>query len=80
MGIDDEGIRAVGSDVSETTLALLDEMVDGDSELVSLYYGESVAKEQADKLTAQVEEKYPDVEVETNFGGQPIYYYMVSVE
>ena len=80
MGIDDEGIRAVGSDVSETTLALLDEMVDGDSELVSLYYGESVTKEQADKLTAQVEEKYPDVEVETNFGGQPIYYYMVSVE
>ena len=80
MGIDDEGIRAVGSDVSETTLALLDEMVDDDSELVSLYYGESVTKEQADKLTAQVEEKYPDVEVETNFGGQPIYYYMVSVE
>ena len=64
----------------KTTLALLDEMVDGDSELVSLYYGESVTKEQADKLTAQVEEKYPDVEVETNFGGQPIYYYMVSVE
>lgn len=80
MGIDDDGIQAVGSDVKQTTLDLLSKMVDADSELVSLYYGENVSKEQAADLTVQVEKLFPDVEVETNFGGQPIYYYMVSVE
>ena len=80
MGIDDEGIRAVGTDVAQTTLDLLSQMVDADSELISLYYGENVAGEQAEELAAKVEEMFPDVEIETNFGGQPIYYYMVSVE
>lgn len=80
MGIDDDGIQAVGSDVKQTTLDLLSKMVDADSELISLYYGENVSKEQAADLTVQVEKLFPDVEVETNFGGQPIYYYMVSVE
>lgn len=80
MGIDDEGIRAVGTDVAQTTLDLLTQMVDADSELISLYYGENVTGEQAEELAAKVEEMFPDVEIETNFGGQPIYYYMVSVE
>ena len=80
MGIDDDGIQAVGSDVTQTTLDLLSHMVDGDSELISLYYGDSVTGEQATDLAAKVEEMFPDVEIETNFGGQPIYYYMVSVE
>lgn len=80
MGIDDEGIRAVGTDVAQTTLNLLSQMVDADSELISLYYGENVTGEQAEELAAKVEEMFPDVEIETNFGGQPIYYYMVSVE
>lgn len=80
MGIDDEGIRAVGTDVAQTTLDLLSQMVDADSELISLYYGENVTGEQAEELAAKVEEMFPDVEIETNFGGQPIYYYMVSVE
>lgn len=80
MGIDDEGIRAVGTDVAQTTLDLLSQMVDADSELISLYYGENVIGEQAEELAAKVEEMFPDVEIETNFGGQPIYYYMVSVE
>ena len=80
MGINDEGIQAVGSDVEQTTLDLISKMVDADSELISLYYGETVTKEQAAALTAKVEGRFPDVEVETNFGGQPIYYYMVSVE
>ena len=80
MGIDDEGIRAVGTDVAQTTLDLLSQMVDADSELISLYYAENVTGVQAVELAAKVEEMFPDVEIETNFGGQPIYYYMVSVE
>ena len=80
MGIDDDGIQAVGTDVAQTTLDLLSHMVDGDSELISLYYGDSVTQEQAAELAAKVEEMFPEVEIETNFGGQPIYYYMVSVE
>ena len=80
MGIDDDGIEAVGTDVEETTLELLDHMVDEESELVCLYYGEDVTKEQAVELADAIEEKYPELEVETNFGGQPIYYYMLSVE
>lgn len=80
MGINDDGIQAVGSDVESTTLDLLDRMTDSDSELISLYYGADVTEEQANALAARVEERFPDVDVETNFGGQPIYYYMVSVE
>ena len=80
MGIDDDGIQAVGTDVEQTTLDLLSSMVDADSELISLYYGENVTREQAAALTVKLESMFPDVEIETNFGGQPIYYYMVSVE
>ena len=65
MGINDEGIQAVGSDVEQTTLDLISKMVDADSELISLYYGETVTKEQAAALTAKVEGRFPDVEVET---------------
>ena len=77
MGINDDGIQAVGTDVEETTLELLADMVNEDSELVSLYYGEDVTREEAEKLAARVEERFPELEVETNFGGQPIYYYMI---
>lgn len=80
MGIDDDGIQAVGTDVEQTTLDLLSSMVDADSELISLYYGENVTREQAAALTVKLEGMFSDVEIETNFGGQPIYYYMVSVE
>lgn len=80
MGIDDSGIQAVGRDVDETTMELLSSMANEDSELVSLYYGEGITQEQADELSAQIEKKFPDVEVEVNFGGQPIYYYLISVE
>lgn len=80
MGINDDGIQAVGTDVEETTLELLADMVNEDSELISLYYGEDVTREEAEKLAARVEERFPELEVETNFGGQPIYYYMISVE
>lgn len=80
MGINDGGIAAVGKDLMETTIDLLSTMVDEDSELICLYYGADVSKQDADALSDEIEEKFPECEVEVNFGGQPIYYYMISVE
>ena len=80
MGIGDDGIAAVGTDLTQVVLDLVDTMADEDSELISLYYGSDVKKEDADEMASLLAEKYEDCEVETNYGGQPIYYYMVSVE
>lgn len=80
MGIDDDGIKAVGSDVNETTIELLGGMVDEDSELISVYYGQDVSKEDAEDFAETLEETFPDCDVELQEGGQPIYYYVLSVE
>lgn len=80
MGIGDSGIMAVGEDISETTKELVDTMMDEDSELISIYYGQDVNEEDAQALADAIEEKYPDCDVELQWGGQPIYYYIVSVE
>lgn len=80
MGIDDDGIKKVGQDVSKVTLELLEEMVDEDSELISIYYGEDTTKEQAEALLEKVEETYSDCDVQLEYGGQPIYYFLLSVE
>jgi len=80
MGIGDKGILSVCKDVPTATLELIDELVDEDSELISIYYGEDISEEDAESLVEAVEEKYPDVDVELQNGGQPIYYYVLSVE
>ena len=80
MGLDDGGIEAVGKDVTETTLNLVLSMVDEDSELISLYYGEDIKEEEAESMADSIREVCPDCEVEINYGGQPIYYYLISVE
>lgn len=80
MGIDDEGIKKVGASVPDVTLELLDQMVDEDSELICIYYGQDTTKEQAEALLEQVEEAYPDCDVQLEYGGQPIYYFLLSVE
>ena len=80
MGIGDKTILSVGSDVTETTFGLLEALMDEDSELVSLYYGEDVTEEDAEALAEKIMEEYPDVDVEVHSGGQPIYYYVLSVE
>ena len=80
MGIGDSGIIAVGTDIAATTKEMLETLVDEDSELISIYYGADVSEEDAEKLTAEIEEKYPSVDVYTHFGGQPIYYYVLAVE
>nr|WP_207725185.1 DAK2 domain-containing protein [Anaerocolumna cellulosilytica] len=80
MGLDDKTILAVGTDISETAFQLIDSLVDDDSELISLYYGAEITEEAAGELADLITEKYPDVDVEVHFGGQPIYYYVLSVE
>lgn len=80
MGIADQGIVAVGTDIMSTTMDMVDVMIDEDSEIVSVYYGSDVTQEDAENIVAAIEDKYPDVEVEMNMGGQPIYYYVISVE
>lgn len=80
MGIGDSSILSVGQDLKATTLEMVDAMVDEDSAIVSIYYGTDATEEAAEEIGADIEEKYPDVEVEINAGGQPIYYYVISVE
>lgn len=80
MGIGDKGILAVGTDMSAITLEMVDFMMDDDMELVSIYYGSDVTEEDAAALSDAITAKYPAVDVELQYGGQPIYYYVISVE
>ena len=80
MGIGDKSILSVGEDIHTTTLQLVEHLISEESELVSLYYGEEIQEEQANCLADEIMEKYPDVDVEVHMGGQPIYYYVLSVE
>ena len=80
MGIGDDGILAVGQSVEETAKEMLAQLVDEDSELISLYYGQDILPEDAERFSADVEALYPDVDVDVHMGGQPIYYYVLSVE
>lgn len=80
MGIGDEGILSVGQSVEATTKEMLSLMADEDSELISIYYGQDIQEEDAEKLAAEIEELYPDADVDLHCGGQPIYYYVLSVE
>ena len=80
MGIGDKGILAVGKDVEDTALELLGALVDEDSELISLYYGEEISEKDAQEFIGRIEEAYPELDVDAHFGGQPIYYYVLAVE
>ncbi len=80
MGLSDKTIETVGTDVVETTLALLKKMLEEESEIVTIYYGQEGSEEDAKKIAAALAEVDEDLEVEIHFGGQPIYYYFVSVE
>ena len=80
MGIGDHGILSVGSDMSEVTFNMIGDMISDDTELISIYYGSDIKSEDADTLKGLVSEKYPKCDVELEFGGQPIYYYIVSAE
>ncbi len=80
MGIGDSGILANGKDLAEVVMAMTDEMVDEDSELISIYYGDDVSEDEANEISELISEKYSDCDVELQFGGQPVYYYIMSVE
>ena len=80
MGIGDTGILSVGRDLEAAVMDMLGQLIDEDSALVSIYYGEDVKEDDAEAIGAKVEENFPEVEVEIHYGGQPIYYYVISVE
>lgn len=81
MGIGDHSsLLAVGSDIASVTQDMLEAMVNEESELISIYYGADIPEEDAEKMQEAVEASYPDCDVEVHYGGQPIYYYIVSVE
>jgi len=80
MGIGDSGMLAVGQEIEATVLETVKRMVDEDSELISIYSGADVSEEDAEALVEKIQEEYPDCEVELNHGGQPVYYYLLSVE
>ncbi len=80
MGIGDKGILSVGKDISEVIVEMLDKMETADAEVVSIYYGKDVTEDDANKIKDLAESKYPDVDVELAYGGQPIYYYIISAE
>ncbi len=80
IGIDDNTVAAVGKAIDTTTMELIDSMVDDESSVITIYYGAEMDEAQAERLSGKVQDKYPDIEVEVNAGGQNVYYYIVSVE
>lgn len=80
MALDDKDLIAVGDTIGETTLKLIDSMVDEETVLISVYYGEGIAQGDADVLMDEIQKKYPDCDTDIRCGGQPVYYYIVSVE
>ncbi len=80
IGLDDKKILAKGTNVDDTLLALIDKLKDSTHEIITLYYGQDIKEEDAEALAARVAEKFPDCDVDYHFGGQPIYYYIVSLE
>lgn len=80
LGISDEGIKAVDVDLEKATLELIDKIMDDDAELVTIYYGEDIQESDAEKIAEYIEANYKDAEVEIHYGGQPLYYYIISVE
>ena len=80
MGIGDQGILAVGGDMGSVARDTISGMMDEESELISIYYGSDVKEEEAEAFRGQIAESYPDCDIELQYGGQPIYYYIVSVE
>lgn len=80
MGIGDQGMLAVGQSIEKTVLGTLEKMIEDDSELISIYYGADVSQEEADEVLQKAQELYEACEIELHSGGQPIYYYLISVE
>ena len=80
MGIGDHGILSVGKNCNDVTVEMIKDLTDDDTELISVYYGSDISEEDAKAIHKRLEEEFPDIDIELQYGGQPIYYYIVSVE
>ncbi|MBS5786489.1 MAG: DAK2 domain-containing protein [Clostridioides difficile] len=80
IGIAEGDLLAAGDDVEETTVRLIEDLVDEDTAIITLFYGEDVTESQASDLGNVLEAKYEDIDIELYYGGQPLYYYLISVE
>lgn len=80
MGLDEHSVLTIGKDVIDTTVELVDKLVKSDSSNITLFYGEGVTEEDSCNLQSRLEEKYPDIDISVVFGGQPVYYYIISIE
>ncbi|MBQ7583571.1 MAG: DAK2 domain-containing protein [Lachnospiraceae bacterium] len=80
MGIGDQGILSVGSDIADTAFEMVYRMIDEDSSLICIYYGEETDEKDAGELSRRIESRFPDMDVEMHEGGEPVYYYIISVE
>ena len=80
IGIDNKRILAKGDNIEETTIKLIKSLKNDEHEMITLYYGDGVKEEEAEALAGKLSEQYPDCDVDFHFGGQPVYYYMVSLE
>lgn len=80
IGLLDGEIAMAGQDITKTTISLLDKMIDEDSEIVTILYGQEIKEDQAQGIASYIEDNYPDLDVEVHPGGQPLYYYIISVE
>ena len=80
IGIAEKELIAAGDEVDEVAKKLVEKLVDEDSAIITLFYGEDVTEEQAEELRGELEEKFEDIDVELYYGGQPLYYYLISVE
>ena len=80
IGLGEGKLLSAGDDIDEITTQLVESLVDEDSAIITLFYGEDIQEEQAEALRESLEEKFEDIDIELYYGGQPIYYYLVSVE
>lgn len=80
MGIGDDGILSVGSEVADVSFDMICEMMNDNLELISIYYGAEITEEEAEKLKSRIEATYLSCDIELQYGGQPIYYYIISAE
>ena len=80
IGIAESKLMDAGEGVDTITTSLVEKLVDEDSAIVTLFYGEDVTEEDANKLRDELEEKFEDIDIELYYGGQPLYYYLISVE